>query len=311
MSWARLRRWPILGGFGLDWIWSWARLRRWHLQWIAVLLLVLGGFTSAQTYFARWSALPDLYYAFDSWLLGDEPMDRPAARMMNPLYITPRGDEHPTLAFAWREPGDVAPHSFDGRHIFPLTQEAGERDEHYLVVEHEDFRTRLLLPEVFPDAVVTREFVDREGNVYARVYTRPALSAAQRPPQIAVDQPVGDGIRLAGYDLLPDTPHAGEMLYLQLHWLTDAAPSEDWTVYTHVIDPADGSVVAGRDSQPGNGSLPTDRWQAGWRLLDEYQIQLPADLPPGEYGLQRRSLPERWSHVAGRRRGHRSRHVCG
>ena len=275
----------LLGGFGLDWIWSWSRLRRWRLQWIAVLLLVIGGFTSAQTYFTRWSTLPDLHYAFDAgfWEMSQWIAQQPDDE---PLYITPRGDEHPTLAFAWREPGDVAPHSFDGRHIFPLTQAAAERDEHYLVVEHEDFRTRLLLPEVFPDAVVTREFVDREDNVYARVYTRPALSAAQRPPQVAVDQPVGDGIRLAGYDLLPAAPRPGEMLYLQLHWLTDGAPSEDWTVFTHVIDPADGSVVAGRDSQPGNGSLPTDHWQSGWRLLDEYQIQLPADLPSGEYGLR-------------------------
>jgi hypothetical protein len=56
----------ILGGVGLDAIWSWSKLRRWHLQWIAVLLLVLGGLTSAQTYFTRWATLPDLHYAFDN-----------------------------------------------------------------------------------------------------------------------------------------------------------------------------------------------------------------------------------------------------
>ena len=28
------------------------------------------------------------------------------------------------------------------------------------------------------------------------------------------------------------------------------------------------------------------RWQAGLRILDEYQIPLPADLPAGEYGLR-------------------------
>ena len=202
------------------------------------------------------------------------------------IYMTPRGGEHPTLAFAWRKPGDVPPHSFDGRHIFPLTAETNQEDEHYLVVEHEDFRTRLLLPEVFPDAIVTREFTDREGNVYARVYTRPANSLPQRPPQVSVSQPVGDGIGLAGYDLLPETAHPGETIYLQLHWTTDAQPSGDWTVYTHVIDTEDGSVLAGRDSRPGNGSLITADWEAGWRVLDEYQIQLPPDLPAGDYGLR-------------------------
>ena len=264
----------ILGGFGLDGIWSWNKLRRLHLQWIAVLLLVLGGLTSAQTYFMRWAALPDLYYAFDNgfWEMSQWIAQQPDDTT---IFMTPRGDDHPTLAFAWRRPDDVHPHSFDGRHSFPLTAGANENDQHYLVVEHEDFRTRLLLPEIFPDAIVTREFTDSEGNVYARVYTRPAQSNPQRPPQVTVDQPVGDGIRLAGYDLLPDTPHPGETIYLQLHWITDAQPAGDWTVYTHVVNTEDGSVLAGRDSKPGNGSLMTTDWQADWRVLDEYQIQLP------------------------------------
>ncbi|MEZ4679208.1 MAG: hypothetical protein R2932_33815 [Caldilineaceae bacterium] len=50
----------------------------------------------------------------------------------------------------------------------------------------------------------------------------------------------------------------------------------------------DGSTtqVAGRDSRPGGGSLPTVRWQAGWRILDELQLVLPPDLPPGAYRLE-------------------------
>ena len=48
----------------------------------------------------------------------------------------------------------------------------------------------------------------------------------------------------------------------------------------------DPTVVAGFDSQPGAGTLPTVRWQAGWRVLDEYQIPLPATLAPGDYGLE-------------------------
>ncbi len=66
------------------------------------------------------------------------------------IYMTPRGGEHATLAFALRGPGDVPPHRFDGRHVFPVTQGENRADEYYLVVEHEDFRTRLLLPEVLP-----------------------------------------------------------------------------------------------------------------------------------------------------------------
>jgi hypothetical protein len=174
---------------------------------------------------------------------------------------------------------------FDGRTVFPLTAQINPTAEHYFVVEHEDFRTRLLLPEVLPGAVVSREFLDATGQVYARVYTRPAGSPAARPPRQAFAAAVGDGIALAGYDLLPETPQPGGSLYLQLHWLVDAAPTQAWTVFTHVVD-GEGGRVAGFDSPPGRGSLPTTAWQAGWRVLDEYEIPLPADLAAGRYGVR-------------------------
>ena len=56
-------------------------------------------------------------------------------------------------------------------------------------------------------------------------------------------------------------------------------------MFTHVVNSATGQVVAGHDSEPGAGSLPTSRWQPGWRILDEYEIVLPADLAPGTYDL--------------------------
>jgi hypothetical protein len=53
-----------------------------------------------------------------------------------------------------------------------------------------------------------------------------------------------------------------------------------------VVDAATGAVVAGQDSRPGAGSLPTERWKPGQRILDEYQIVLPAELPPARYLLR-------------------------
>jgi hypothetical protein len=268
------------------------------LRWASVLLLLCGAIVSARDYFWRWAALPDLYYAFDVglWDVARQLAARgPSGRGEMPVYLTPRDAGHPTLAFAFQTApsGLSLPVSFDGRYIFPLTAQPGPggtpQPELYAVIEHEDFRTGLLLPEVFPAATAQEASRDPLGRVYARFYTRPAGVLPQRPPQQPLAAMLGDGIRLAGYDIQPATPRPGEILYLQLHWLVDAPPQVDWTVFTHLLGlDAEGNatVVAGHDSRPGAGSLPTTRWQAGWRVLDEYQIALPAELAPGVYPLE-------------------------
>ncbi|HAJ35368.1 MAG TPA: hypothetical protein DCL15_06705 [Chloroflexi bacterium] len=262
--------------------------RAWNVRWVgwvSVALLVIGAVVAARDYFGRWAALPDLFYAFDVglWEIGQEIAAQPADA---PIYLTPRSADHPTLAFAWEtRPGSHgAPVTFDGRHVFPLTAGRNAQPEQYLVIEDEDFRTRLLLPELFPDAAVERSRYDWQGRVYANTYVRPIASAPARSPMAAASFEVGDGITLAGYDAQTATLEAGRMLYVQLYWDVAAAPTQDWTVFVHLLK-ADDELVAGVDSRPGAGSLPTTRWQADWRILDEYQMLLPSDLPAGEYAL--------------------------
>ena len=100
---------------------------------------------------------------------------------------------------------------------------------------------------------------------------------------------LGDGIGFLGYDVQPAKLRASHILYLQLYWSVASAPTADWVVFTHVLTQdrlGNQRVVAGLDSQPGAGSLPTRQWQKGWRVLDEYQIKLPIDLKPGAYNLE-------------------------
>ncbi len=285
----------LLAALPLAWIWTYgiAGLRSAGIRTgrvLVLVLLVLAAATTIRDYFVRWAALPDLYYAFDEglWDVGRWIAQQPVE---TPIYLTPRDAGHATLAFAWR-PGTGShpePVSFDGRKVFPLTEGAAAQAERYVVIEHEDFRTPLLLPEVFPQATANQEFRDAAGQIYARVYSRAAGSAPQADPQYLVDAPLGDGIRLLGYDTIPSAPQPGDILVVRLHWQVDARPSGDWTIYNHLLGPpkADGSFLwAGYDSPPGGGSLPTSRWQPGWRIVDEVPITLPADLPPGPYTLE-------------------------
>lgn len=288
----------LLCGLGLDTLLQLGlqQSQRTGRQWsvlvaggLAIAIVFGGAVVAARDYFVRWAALPDLFYAFDTglWQIGQEIAQQPSSAVS---YLTPRPADHPTLAFALATGSEQrsAPISFDGRQVFPFTAGPNPQVDNYIVIEHEDFRTPLLLPEVLPQATIVETINQPDGSVYANVYARPVGAVPGRPPQHAVNAALDDAISLAGYDVQPPSLHPGEILYLQLHWLVNSAMADDWTVFTHLLRRDDsGSFVqvAGSDSRPGGGSLPTWRWQPGWRVLDEYQIALPGDLPPGSYSL--------------------------
>lgn len=279
----------LLCAVGLDWLWQRRPAPAPFVRWATLALLTATLVTTARDYFVRWAALPDLYYAFDAglWDVGRWIARQPADAA---IYLTPRSTDHPTLAFALATaPQPHAwPVTFDGRTTFPLAAQPVDHPEVYLAIEPEDFRTRLLLHDIFPDAAVITTFTDAAGQVYANAYERPPGMAAQRPPLTERQVAVGDGLSLLGYDVQPASLRSGQILYLQLHWLVATTPGADWTVFAHLVDPtrSAGAPQTGFDSPLGGGNLPTTRWRPGWRVLDELQIALPAGLPPGDYRLE-------------------------
>lgn len=287
----------LLCAVGIDWLWQWRPLRRMKLvggQWLVILLLVAGAAREAQNYFVHWAALPDLFHAFDVglWQIGQQIAAQPPETR---VYLTPRNTEHATLAFAWstQPNAHAAPIPFDGRQVFPLTAGTNERDEYYFVIEHEDFRTRLLWPGLFAQAPIIDEISDGNGDLYAHTYYRPANTPVIREPHFYLHedrsaQILGDGIALQGFDVQPPQVKAGEILYVQYYWIVDDTPSANWTVFTHLLRKENDdtlTLITGHDSPPGGGSLPTTRWQSGWLILDEYQIAMPPELQPGTYLL--------------------------
>jgi hypothetical protein len=97
---------------------------------------------------------------------------------------------------------------------------------------------------------------------------------------------------LAGYDLAPERPQAGDQLRLRLSWSRKAPvdqvtafPLRDYTVFVHLLDAA-GNRVAQGDGVPGYlGALPTTLWQPGIPVLDERIVALPGNLADGDYSL--------------------------
>jgi hypothetical protein len=93
------------------------------------------------------------------------------------------------------------------------------------------------------------------------------------------------GLRLTGYDPLPEKLVPGTPLTLRLVWETSAAPPADYTTFVHLVGP-DGNLVAQSDRAPEGGFYPTSAWEVGERVADTYTLQMPEILAPGEYRLQ-------------------------
>ncbi|MBI3536137.1 MAG: hypothetical protein HY070_01025, partial [Chloroflexi bacterium] len=59
----------------------------------------------------------------------------------------------------------------------------------------------------------------------------------------------------------------------------------NYTVFIHLLD-VRGNIRAQIDTQPFAGSYPTSLWDAGEIVRDEYALELPRDLAPGDYKIE-------------------------
>jgi hypothetical protein len=122
------------------------------------------------------------------------------------------------------------------------------------------------------DAVMTRRYV--LGVLVTEFYQRaPSEAATIFGEQIAL-----------GVHSLPSAAKPGEGVYVDLWWRALRRPDTDYSVGVYLVA-ADGRVVAQHDGGFDRGqvsalALPLDKWTPDARLL-----QLPTDLPPGDYSL--------------------------
>jgi hypothetical protein len=108
-----------------------------------------------------------------------------------------------------------------------------------------------------------------------------------------LDARLQDEVRLLGYVVRDRTGQAvdrlevvpGESIALTLYWRADTALAEDYTVFTHLLDPT-GWLRGQRDNPPRGGSLPTSAWTPGTLVVDQYRIALAADAPSGDYAIE-------------------------
>ncbi|MEW6232782.1 MAG: hypothetical protein AB1566_10795, partial [Chloroflexota bacterium] len=95
---------------------------------------------------------------------------------------------------------------------------------------------------------------------------------------------LGEEIALRGFSLDKISMRPGDILNLRLQWQAQGATKLPHKVTAQLLD-KDNRIWGQRDSVPGDGAWPTTGWVRGEVLLDDYQVAVKDQTPPGEYRL--------------------------
>jgi hypothetical protein len=238
-----------------------------------VLLIGLSTFFTTRDYFGRYAAHPQIetdFYLAD-WNLGQYAA---AQSPDTSLFLTPTQEEMATIYFALA--GDVnRMGSFAGTGLLiPLGPP--QTPTLYLIRPSQTNRLADLL-QVLPDLIIGEE---RDNYI-------PALLPADAPrpqPQYPVTHSWNDLSGKGQIYLLGWSEDENEQeLIVTLFWQAGAEMARDYTAFVHLLG-VDGQPIAQLDRPPDG--YPTSDWQPGEVIIDQYVIQLPADLPVGAYHLQ-------------------------
>jgi hypothetical protein len=120
------------------------------------------------------------------------------------------------------------------------------------------------------------------------VYLREGGAWVKSPPgqavlaQNQVMYNLGDPMQLIGYDVSGKVFRPGDRLEVVIYWYAREQPEVGYSSFVHVSDGVSLSAQADKLNPAG---LPTQTWTPAGHIRDEYLIDLPATMAPGEYQL--------------------------
>jgi len=126
---------------------------------------------------------------------------------------------------------------------------------------------------------------DPHGNTITPTIARFKIAgqAKIQPIENPVVFKFGDRIELVGYSSVQNIA-PGSTLPVKLYWRALKPIAEDYTVFVHFVD-TNGNIIAQKDNQPQHNTYPTSFWDVGETIADEYALEIPPDVAPGNYRL--------------------------
>ena len=119
-----------------------------------------------------------------------------------------------------------------------------------------------------------------ESNIRVQGFLLPG---APPPPNPPVD--FEDGMVLAGWRLPGQIWQPGQIVRLKLWWSVAARPAVDYKMSLKLWNPGGELAAQGQDQWPVGSLYRATMWPPGQIVYQPAALQLPSDLPPGQYWL--------------------------
>ncbi len=166
-------------------------------------------------------------------------------------------------------------------------------------------RMKVQIPPATPpgDYVLRVAWVGRASNSYApyisaggdqgAVWAQIGTLTVTRPPSfpdpaslsipIRRDIDLAPGVRLLGWDALPESLRPGETLATTLYWQATAAARPAFTLRASLMSDTDSAILW--EGQPIDDRYPADQWAQGEVLADRVRWTIPREQAAGDYTL--------------------------
>jgi hypothetical protein len=272
-----------LSGVTLAESWSrWPRYRRGVLA-VGAILLMLSGWMNGRDYFVRWAASPDMSRQMDTgkWAAAAAML---AADGESALFATMPYGVEPTVSYALQTVGGIRP--FDGQNCLVIRDPAVQ-PLHFFSITGYERHSLDQLATLFPQGETEIDPIFAGQEPYFVHFQVPEAGEMHIPGVLATPVAFGSGeILLRGLDLPRIEALApNSRMPITLTWQATAPIPDSLTAFVHLLsaDMADPQPLKAQSDGIPCGSEFTNQWRSGELIIEQRQISVPADLPPGEY----------------------------
>jgi hypothetical protein len=237
---------------------------------IALLLLLSGSLSTADTYFEDWAGETTLFYESDGDLAAVAQFLDKTDIVDKTVYVAAPHYRHPTVAFLSQEYENIKWLPESEALVFPPTGSA-----------------LLVYPHNSPAPAWAASYLDLGQIVAAPTFEGPedAFVAYNLPelPSLPVNNRVdinfGNEITLLGYEMTPTV--AGSFLPVMIFWRVDSPATADYMPFLQLED-----AWGHRWSQTETFAYPAEQWETGETIIQQVNVLLPVGMPPGTYRIR-------------------------